>query len=51
MPVFRPEYDCFPCEYDNLMAKILEKESLKVLKFTDLPVVLYGCETWSRTLR
>jgi hypothetical protein len=37
----------------NLLSSILLSSNLKIKKYvtTVLPVVLYGCETWSPTLR
>jgi hypothetical protein len=40
---FSPEYFVFPSH--------IKRTKIKVYKIIILPVVLYGCETWSLTLR
>jgi hypothetical protein len=41
--LFSPKYFVFPSHIKNL--------KIKIYKTVILPVVLYGCETWSLTLR
>jgi hypothetical protein len=41
----------FPCE-SLLSSRLLSRNvKVKIYKIIILPVVLYGCETWSLTLR
>ena len=42
-----------PCNLDNLLSSRLLSKNLKIKIYRTiiLPVVLYGCETWSLTLR
>jgi hypothetical protein len=34
-----------------LSSRLIKKLKIKIYKTVNLPVVLYGCETWSLTLR
>jgi hypothetical protein len=43
---------CYHSEQDLLSSSLLSKNTkIKIYKTVILPVVLYGCETWSLTLR
>ena len=35
----------------NLLSLLINHLKIKIIRTTILPVVLYGCETWSLTLR
>ena len=41
------------CYYalQRLLSQLLSKNKLKIYKTVILPVILYGCETWTLTLR
>jgi hypothetical protein len=43
---------CYLCEQNLLSSSLLSKNiKIKIYRTIILPVVLYGCETWSQTLR
>jgi hypothetical protein len=42
---------CYSTQNLLFSLPILENLKIKIYKSVILPVVLYGCETWSRTLR
>ena len=40
------------CEFQsNVMSRVSRNMKIKIYRAIDLPVVLYGCETWSLVLR
>jgi hypothetical protein len=44
--------DAFPRMQNLLFSMLLSKNTrIRVYRTVDLPVILYGCETWSLTLR
>jgi hypothetical protein len=46
------ETDCYYLVQSLLSSRLLSKHvKVKIYKTIILPVVLYGCETWSLTLR
>jgi hypothetical protein len=49
---FRNEYRCYHSVQNLLSSRLLSKNvKINIHKTVILPVVLYGCETWSLTLR
>ena len=43
---------CYPSVQNLLSSRLLSKNlKIKIYRTIILPVVLYGCETWSLTLR
>jgi len=42
---------CSSCSHPDLNLIKLKKLKIKIYRTLILPVVLYGCETWSLTLR
>ena len=48
----KPGNSCYFSVQTLLSSRLLSKNlKIKILKYIILPVVLYGCETWSLTLR
>jgi hypothetical protein len=46
------EYECYHSVQKLLSSRLLSKNiKIRLYKRIILPVVLYGCETWSLTLR
>jgi hypothetical protein len=46
------DYACYRSVENLLSARLLPKnEKMRICKTTNLPVVLYGCETWSLIFR
>jgi hypothetical protein len=43
---------CYPSVQNLLSSNLLSKNlKIKIYRIIILPIVLYGCETWSHTLR
>jgi hypothetical protein len=48
----KPRNACYHSVHDLLSSSLLSKNTkIKIYRTIILPVVLYGCETWSLTLR